>query len=378
MKNAHLSSGRGNDRKVGTADYTASYGSVRPSNGANSLANLQKLYGTQAAVDPVRLALDEMSAAGIPPADPSVLVADGRLHRYRVADDRSGSLNGYFVIHCDGFVAGVFGCWKRGIVRKFQSGKLDLLTPAQRHQQRKLIEQAIVAKAQTPEETERKRERQKRDLRQAAPIQAGDAVDRYFTAERGISLDHPPAVLRLADRFDYWHQDGDDKPIRIATLPAMLAAVQSPDGALCGLHITYLDDCGRKAELTHPATGERLNPRKLRSVAPGATRGGAVRLQPAGARLVVAEGIETALSAHLLTGRPAWACLSTSGMMTLELPAQVQDVLIAADHDANGAGEQAARKLARRLLAQGRVVRVAMPDQPGDDWNAVLQREVAV
>jgi len=39
---------------------------------------------------------------------------DGSLHRYRVADDKPGSLNGWYVLHLDGLPFGAFGSWKTG------------------------------------------------------------------------------------------------------------------------------------------------------------------------------------------------------------------------------------------------------------------------
>jgi putative DNA primase/helicase len=44
-------------------------------------------------------------------ADP---VGDGRLHRYRVAGDKAGSANGWYVLHLDSHPFGAFGSWKTG------------------------------------------------------------------------------------------------------------------------------------------------------------------------------------------------------------------------------------------------------------------------
>ena len=66
------------------------------------------------------------------------------------------------------------------------------------------------------------------------------------------------------------------------------------------------------------------------------------------------------------------AALSTSGLVSLILPPIVRLVLIAADHDTNGAGERAARAAAFRWLGEGRRVRIAMPPEPGSDFNDVL------
>jgi DNA primase len=84
---------------------------------------------------------------------------------------------------------------------------------------------------------------------------------------------------------------------------------------------------------------------------------------------MIAEGIETALSAMQATGQTAWAALSTSGLRTLELPASVRDVVVLADGD--DAGEAAAQDAARRWKREGRSVRIARPPR-GLDFNDVL------
>jgi len=50
-----------------------------------------------------------MRAAGLHYAGP--ILADGRLHRFRVADDHGR--NCWYVLHDGTPAAGAFGCWKR-------------------------------------------------------------------------------------------------------------------------------------------------------------------------------------------------------------------------------------------------------------------------
>jgi len=81
----------------------------------------------------------------------------------------------------------------------------------------------------------------------------------------------------------------------------------------------------------------------------GAVQGGAVRLSDGAGPLVVAEGIETALSLFSgLLRAPAtvWAALSTSGIRGLHLPDTPGRLTIASDGDA--AGRAAAQALATR------------------------------
>lgn len=161
---------------------------------------------------------------------------------------------------------------------------------------------------------------------------------RYLRA-RGLSIT-PPPTLRLA----LWGEQ-----------PVMLARVLDARGELCGMHLTKL----------LPDGSGRLEKRLAKGSHP---LGGSIRLYPfeASKPLALAEGIETALAVREATGWPVWASVSATGLERAQLPPEVLEVLIAADHDK--AGLEAARKLARRLLSEGRKVRLATPPKPGEDW----------
>jgi hypothetical protein len=91
----------------------------------------------------------------------------------------------------------------------------------------------------------------------------------------------------------------------------------------------------------------------------------------ADSEFIVAEGIESTLSAMRLFGGPAGcAALSTSGFASLVLPSTIERVRIFADYD--GAGLEAAHAAARRWRGEGRTVRVSRPTQAGCDANDVL------
>lgn len=188
----------------------------------------------------------------------------------------------------------------------------------------------------------------------AAPV-------RLYLERRGLAGVSTP-VLRCHPRLRYY-EDGK----LVGTMPAMIAFWQGPDGRLITLHRTYLTLDGQKAPVP--------NPRKLmKAVVPGTTSGGAIRLtQEPGARLAIAEGIETALAFGRLTGWPVWSTYSTAGMRSVVLPATVREVAIAADHDPDGL--KAANALAKRLLAEGRRVKILTPPGFKSDWNDVLLKE---
>ena len=115
----------------------------------------------------------------------------------------------------------------------------------------------------------------------------------------------------------------------------------------------------------------------------GTVGGGHVPLIPGG-RLVVAEGIESALSAWEVAvnieGVPpdtlgAVAALSAGGVKALAWPAGTSALLIAPDRDASGAGERDAEALAYRAYAAGLSVAFLRPPEGCSDWNDPAARE---
>lgn len=84
-------------------------------------------------------------------------------------------------------------------------------------------------------------------------------------------------------------------------------------------------------------------------------------------RLLVAEGIETALAARALFQLPAVAALSANGMRRFEIPANVQEIYIAADNDHSRTGFHAAHDLAVRAIKQGVIAHIWQPEIAGMD-----------
>lgn len=183
---------------------------------------------------------------------------------------------------------------------------------------------------------------------EARPIE-GSPAERYLSG-RGITCPLPDCL-----RFhpECWHGATAQR------LPAMVARIDGADRF--AVHRTYLrPDGSGKAE---------VDPAKAML---GAVAGGAVCLAHGQGPLVVAEGIETALSLScgLLRG-PAtiWAALSTSGIRGLRLPREVGRLTIAPDGDE--AGRAAAQALAERAHALGWCVSL-LPAPEGRDWNDIL------
>ncbi|MCF7990889.1 MAG: toprim domain-containing protein [Thiohalocapsa sp.] len=180
-----------------------------------------------------------------------------------------------------------------------------------------------------------------------------------------------PRVVRFHPALAYWSRDAEDRPICLGRFPAMLALVSDANGRPVTLHRTYLQPDGRgKASVR--------SPKKLMAH-PGtdALTGGAIRLFRAGASrhvaLGVAEGIETALAVHAMTGMPVWACVSATLLKSFRPPVEIERIMIWADNDRSGAGQRAASALGERL-GGSLDVHILLPPAPvpvnarGVDW----------
>ena len=254
-------------------------------------------------------------------------------------DDRTPSLSiniaadGKLLLNC--FV----GCTFESIVRAAglsSSSKLREVT-------RSDLEQI---KRQQIEEAKRKAAYCKKLWHQGQPIEG--SLSQTYLASRGIhkwssSQRHHPSLVHA--------QTGD-------SLPVLLTAIQR-SGQLVGLHRTYLNTDGTKRD-------------KLML---GRCKGGAARLIGQTGPLIVAEGIETALSLPALheseEGR-YWSALSASGIKSLELPKIADRLIIAADGDT--VGVSAATELGERAAQVGwDVTLMKAPD--GKDWNDILMEQ---
>ncbi len=105
------------------------------------LSKLEKppIFKRVAMIDVIDQFLRAMSAAGIVPVRHDI-VADGRLHRFRIDGDRAGKLNGWYALHLDGIPAGSFGSWKTGEQHSWCSKAANKLTVEEREANRKRMD----------------------------------------------------------------------------------------------------------------------------------------------------------------------------------------------------------------------------------------------
>ena len=252
-------------------------------------------------------------------------------------DDRKPSLSiceakdGRLLVRCHG------GCEQERVISALRSRGLWLESS---HQVKRFTWNAISSRETKHEEG--KRTEVALSIWMASRPTKGTAVETYLTG-RGLTIRFHAGLK---------HPSG-------GIWPAMVALVtRGVDEAPLAIHRTFLAHDGRgKAP---------FDPQKMML---GPCRGGAVRLAPAGDVLMVGEGIETSLAAMQARGFPAWAALSTSGLLALDLPPDVREVIVLADGD--DAGKAAARGAALRWKREGRRVRIANAPE-GLDFNDVL------
>ncbi len=186
-----------------------------------------------------------------------------------------------------------------------------------------------------------------------------------YLKHRGLALIDEERLVNI--RFNRFCRIPDSEQ----TFPGMIAAVRDIAGRLINVHSTLLTEDGFKAALEVPK-------RLCKQPSDSTISGCAIHFGEPKEVLALAEGIETALSVVVGTGLPCWSCISANGLISVQIPPEVEHVYIYADKDRSGVGQEAAKKLRQRLLSDGihaDIVSVpyAIPaNTKGIDWNDVL------
>jgi putative DNA primase/helicase len=218
------------------------------------------------------------------------------------------------------------------------------------------------------------RERQLNTARRRATEQARHSAELERKRQRAwqlwgnaIPIVDTPAELYLRRRAIYPPTDGWPRSMRHSERypidrsgPALLFAIQGVGGRFIGLHSIALTKEGRKnpdADGTVKKTWPSL-------------KGGTIRFGRAEGMLFLTEGPEDALSVRQLLGVPVWATVGIGLMRSIDLPSEVDRIVIMADADAAGAA--GAERARAAFQDQGLVCSIVLPPS-GQDWNGLLQ-----
>jgi putative DNA primase/helicase len=149
-----------------------------------------------------------------------------------------------------------------------------------------------------------------------------------------------------------------------SNMPALIAKVTDLSNRPVAIHRIYLTARGEKAPVA-----------KNKMLLGSMPEGSAIRLMPYETQIGVAEGIETAISAYAIFGIPTWAAVTAGGLEKWKPPEICTTVWVFGDNDKTYTGQLAAYRLAWKLaqLEQFEVVKVAIPEILGADWNDVLK-----
>jgi len=217
------------------------------------------------------------------------------------------------------------------------------------------------------------RETMKRWWKQTLPLDHPDAAParRYFKSRKLGQVVMPLDDIGYHPALEY--RDADSKVI--GQYPALIAIVRNVEGKTVTVHRTWLSPDGNgKAPVDSPR-------KQFSSAGDKPVTGSAIRLDKEIAPVLhVAEGLETALAVRAIVDgtAPVFSTLNKGLMQRLDVPEPVQCVVIWADRDHSGGGEQAAHALTERLHQQGKQAIVMLPPyripegKRSIDWNDVV------
>ena len=269
-----------------------------------------------------------MEAAGICP--PNAIHADGQLHRFSASGKR-GDRSGWYVLHLDGIPAGVFGCWRNGLVQTWCAKADSAMTSAERAAMRQRVRDAQAQRDAS--------------LLQQQKAAQGTAAERWQAAT--VATEHPYLTAKGIQPYGLRMEGGN-----------LLVPMRDAVGVLHSLQTIAPD--GSK-----------------RFMAGGRVRGCYHSVGAIGPVLVVCEGMATAHSIHAATGLPVAAAFSASNLAPVAAALHVRfyevRIVLAADDDhrtEGNPGQTAARAAA--LAVGGLVVAPHFPaDRPrwATDFN---------
>lgn len=272
--------------------------------------------------DPVRDFLDAMRAAGCNPADGSV-IADDKLHRFRIEGTRIGNTSGAYQVKVDhdGFAYGWFMDWREGVLHPWHNKTHGDCTAADfdRIEAAKLKAAAASAEA-VQEAVQRAQERWDKATLDGASVY----LDRKQVGAHGIRFQGADILVPVTD--------GET----VMSLQAI-----SPSG-----NKKFMPGC--------PISG------------------GYFPIMGDPETIAIAEGYATAASVHMATGWTSVVAFNAgnlpkvAGTIRAKFPGAA--IVICGDADASGTGKRYGDEAA--AVARGRAVY-----PPSGDWNDIHCRE---
>lgn len=213
-------------------------------------------------------------------------------------------------------------------------------------------------------------------MRQSTPI-TPDTDAYVYLVSRGLSPNQP--ALR-AHAALYCHEVGGPLPAVIAPLTNSKGEVTAVQRIWCRRRAEYEADPGGHLKMCrHLFSGQARAeversiadvpdsrmPLQVRKKTLGEMQDGAVRLAPAGRRLGLAEGVESAVAASMLYRMPVWAVCGAARLATVWVPDEVEVWIMGDNGDT---GHALAQRAVEAHEARGRRCGVIYPAERFGDF----------
>ncbi|MBA3696995.1 MAG: toprim domain-containing protein [Methylotenera sp.] len=292
---------------------------IQTLNATNYNTNNQIPHDSYSLIDEFRQA---MQAAGIKYCGD--IIADGRLHRFRIAGHKQNSLNGAYTLHLDGCPAGFFQDFKSGLSRTWKKSGGSRVSYA-------LLQQM--------KETKLKHESEIRQKHTAA-------------ADKAVFI---------------WSRS---KPIAKQSDHAYLVKKRiEPHGARLyreSLVIPIHNEADQLVNL------QFINPEGVKRYLSGGRKRGCFHVMgDLSEKILICEGFATGASLHEDNGQRVVIAFDAGNLLpsakNIRELAPVSELIVCGDNDISGIGQAKAREAA--LSISGKVL---IPPVPGMDWNDYL------
>ncbi|MES2989409.1 MAG: CHC2 zinc finger domain-containing protein, partial [Pseudomonadota bacterium] len=194
-------------------------------------------------------------------------------------------------------------------------------------------------------------------LAECGPVVDGTAAWLYLWS-RGLK----PSPALLAHPALFCSEIGGPLPALVAPLVGGLGETSAVQRIWCKGSVEY-DGTNCQADARAPLV--------TRKKTLGVMSDGAVRLQPAGAVLGLAEGVETALAASQLYRVPVWAVCGAARLGHVAITPDVKILMIFGDNGATG--HDLAERAAALWRERGMACQIAYPPERFGDFNDMVR-----
>ena len=266
---------------------------------------------------------DAMASAGLRPHKPLDLIPNGKIHRFRLDGDKSGSRNGWAVLNDGPMPFGAFGSWKADETHTWREATAAPLTAAQRAEIAQRTRAMHIARAQELD---------------VVRAEARTKAQRLWSRAKPATNAHPYLVRKHVNAYGL-------KQLR----DMLLIPARDLDGTLHTLQFIKAD--GTKRFLT----GGRIS-------------GCYYAIGKPTDSLLIAEGYATAATLYQATGRAVAACFSCGNMEAVARALRHKfpklRLILCADNDLKTKGNPGLTNARQAARAVGGYV--AIPKLKGD------------